>query len=622
MQYNTLRSFATWMLVPALALVCLVFTLILPGKEETKQSGRSVARSSGSDVEIITHQDHAGGAKDGAFFPGGSKLITVGGDTTLRVWDTETGSLIGLYRGHETEVNAVAVSPSGTRLVSGDVEGNVLLWSYGGSDGPRKLYTHKGSVQDVVFTDDDRALSLAYEKRDAEDEKDEKPVVADLVVHDLARGRSSPSSFLAERSHDEASFVGNQYLVVVQQEKSTLYDLATWKPVQIEIPERSETGIHLLSASEMLWQCEGYKATLCAMDILTGNGFMFDGCLVSSSCRFERFFLLAADQSSRKIAFFTDSGELAAAPDLDPIEFGWTEGLHLATMLPVGNRFNGFMYFSDFPLEVTYGPRIMRHIGRIPELTTVHEEDGTIDYDIHGEIFAVSLGPAVTDIIEGSLLQTSVRPDSTGDGAFRLGWWMDALNLDDLRIYDPTDPSDTPGQLLEKNNLVRLCGMAGCSPDYPGFRSYGMSPDSRFAVSSVERLVTETHELDYGRPLSTEEKEEIRSTVLYGEAARTKVWLYHDAASVEQAQGRLEERSYAIGEVDGLWGRQTEAAVLAFQRDNHLGQTGVLDRTTRRTLGIREEPPRPQQGAGWWLEYHFPELMDDTFFRHFGFFPG
>ena len=49
-------------------------------------------------------------------------------DRTLRLWDTATGRLIRVFKGHRGAVRAVAFSPDGTRVLSGSYDNTVKLW--------------------------------------------------------------------------------------------------------------------------------------------------------------------------------------------------------------------------------------------------------------------------------------------------------------------------------------------------------------------------------------------------------------------------------------------------------------------------------------------------------------
>lgn len=53
-----------------------------------------------------------------------------------------------------------------------------------------------------------------------------------------------------------------------------------------------------------------------------------------------------------------------------------------------------------------------------------------------------------------------------------------------------------------------------------------------------------------------------------------------------RAQLKLRELGYYRGPIDGSFGRSSKAALVRFQRDRHLRQTGWLDERTRRALRI------------------------------------
>jgi len=56
---------------------------------------------------------------------------------------------------------------------------------------------------------------------------------------------------------------------------------------------------------------------------------------------------------------------------------------------------------------------------------------------------------------------------------------------------------------------------------------------------------------------------------------------------VSDAQRALNERGFNAGAVDGVWGPNTQQAVVAFQRSDGLPATGNLDDRTLNALGVR-----------------------------------
>ncbi len=78
--------------------------------------------------EIAVLQGHRGGVRCVAVSPDGSRIASGGWDSTVRVWDTATGSLALILRGHEKRVDSVAFSADGRKIASSSLDGRVLIW--------------------------------------------------------------------------------------------------------------------------------------------------------------------------------------------------------------------------------------------------------------------------------------------------------------------------------------------------------------------------------------------------------------------------------------------------------------------------------------------------------------
>jgi WD40 repeat protein len=85
---------------------------------------------------IKSAEAHAGWIRDLAAFPDGSALVSVGDDMLVKFWNTTSGELLRSLdghakttpQGHVTALYAVAVTPDGRYVASGDRIGEVRVW--------------------------------------------------------------------------------------------------------------------------------------------------------------------------------------------------------------------------------------------------------------------------------------------------------------------------------------------------------------------------------------------------------------------------------------------------------------------------------------------------------------
>lgn len=89
-----------------------------------------------------------------AFSPDGTGIVSGSNDTTLRIWDSDTGLVVaGPFEGHTDYVTSVAFSLDGTRIVSGSRDRTVRIWdAETGLDLVGPLKGHAGVIQMVGFS--------------------------------------------------------------------------------------------------------------------------------------------------------------------------------------------------------------------------------------------------------------------------------------------------------------------------------------------------------------------------------------------------------------------------------------------------------------------------------------
>ncbi|MCP4545583.1 MAG: hypothetical protein GY835_03825, partial [bacterium] len=74
-------------------------------------------------AEILTFSGHTADVEGVAWSPDGSRIVTASSDGTAKVWDATTGEEIITLLGHTSAVIRVAWSPSSDRIVTAGWDG-------------------------------------------------------------------------------------------------------------------------------------------------------------------------------------------------------------------------------------------------------------------------------------------------------------------------------------------------------------------------------------------------------------------------------------------------------------------------------------------------------------------
>jgi WD40 repeat protein len=91
---------------------------------------------------------------------GKAVLVTSQIESNIQMLDPATGASLGELAGHEGEIEAVALSPDGTRVAAATAEGAVRLWDRKTRES-RLLVGHRGAARDVAFSPDGTFLVSA-----------------------------------------------------------------------------------------------------------------------------------------------------------------------------------------------------------------------------------------------------------------------------------------------------------------------------------------------------------------------------------------------------------------------------------------------------------------------------
>jgi WD40 repeat protein len=96
---------------------------------------------------IMTLAGHTSTVCSCAFSPDGKRIVSGSWDKTLRLWNSETGSELGILTGHTSYVNTCAFSPDGKMIISGCDDNSLKIWD---ADTQKELLTLTGHT-DKVF---------------------------------------------------------------------------------------------------------------------------------------------------------------------------------------------------------------------------------------------------------------------------------------------------------------------------------------------------------------------------------------------------------------------------------------------------------------------------------------
>jgi WD40 repeat protein/energy-coupling factor transporter ATP-binding protein EcfA2 len=102
-----------------------------------------------------------------AVTPDGTRIVTGSADATARVWNADTGDALRQLKGHSESVQAVAVTPDGTRIVTGSADGTARVWNADTGAELLQLKGHRGSVQAVAVTPDGTRIVTGSAQRTA-----------------------------------------------------------------------------------------------------------------------------------------------------------------------------------------------------------------------------------------------------------------------------------------------------------------------------------------------------------------------------------------------------------------------------------------------------------------------
>ncbi|MEM9462894.1 MAG: SUMF1/EgtB/PvdO family nonheme iron enzyme [Myxococcota bacterium] len=170
----------------------------------------------------------------------GTRMATGNREGNALVWDARSGDHLATLQGHRLDLLAVAFSPDGSRLATASWDGTARVWDVDSGAHRTTLRGHTGPVHAVAFSADGRRVVTASRDRTAR--------VWDAITGELLRALSH------EGAHDspvvDARFTpdGQRVLTVGTDDRARVWDAATGRvlpddPVATVLDEGPVTAV-------------------------------------------------------------------------------------------------------------------------------------------------------------------------------------------------------------------------------------------------------------------------------------------------------------------------------------------------------------------------------------------
>ncbi|MCC6457216.1 MAG: hypothetical protein IT328_19835 [Caldilineaceae bacterium] len=154
------RMRVTHMLVLAIIAVLLIFTSLSfradSARAQTNNATVTPVATAGTEpvwqaTLVLTHTDTVYSV---AWAPDGSKLVSGDWDGNVHVWDATTGASLLTMSGHSDDVTGVAWAPDGSKIASVSDDKSVRIWDAATGSTLHTLTGHSGRLDSVLWSPD------------------------------------------------------------------------------------------------------------------------------------------------------------------------------------------------------------------------------------------------------------------------------------------------------------------------------------------------------------------------------------------------------------------------------------------------------------------------------------
>lgn len=161
LQYYSARVYKHWKRIPVRRVSSNVDFKFVNRKEIENEDCLKEDLSSISDkLEPIVFRGHSKTVYDMSFVPDSCVLLSASGDTSIRAWDTNSGSCLGVYQGHAHAIWTIDSNKSGCFL-TGSRDGNAFMWDIERTI-PLRIYCgHLLDINQIKFHPNSNYLATA-----------------------------------------------------------------------------------------------------------------------------------------------------------------------------------------------------------------------------------------------------------------------------------------------------------------------------------------------------------------------------------------------------------------------------------------------------------------------------
>lgn len=112
-------------------------------------------------IDLAVCIGHSQAVTSCAFSPDGGRIVSASRDGTIRIWDAQSGTALATLSGHRDAVTACAYSPDGARILSASLDRTLRVWDAGTGAHRTTLAGQSGIVACAYSPDGSRIVSAS-----------------------------------------------------------------------------------------------------------------------------------------------------------------------------------------------------------------------------------------------------------------------------------------------------------------------------------------------------------------------------------------------------------------------------------------------------------------------------